>query len=381
MSNTANECLKIYIGSTGLDGTLNERDIEDQIAPDLSGIEYVVDAHLKKDAIDAMLQNVAILYADDLKDFVEDGATGELDQTNVQAAQLADGKSFNFNRAGEVVGRLPATLQGRYAADAGADDYIIHEDVATYVDHEGDALETANVHVAFNTNSDSDYNNKNIIAGALPRAISRQIPLTTGDENLMRILVKDAGFRNMVQFALNGANDDDGSNKKLQDLMNSSDAGQADDKMTLDDALKSDDASPNAPNERTTLGHEILLNIFNSNAPNPTNHVAGNADNVWSIEGADDKDYLRLNSNRQDLVAPVCLQFVLETEFKINLSNQNADPIKTDPSPAGPNNTVKILYNMIFDRDGDSQMNLDGVTYDYDAGAFEVDIENMPPAN
>ena len=232
MSNTANECLKIYIGSTGLDGTLNERDIEDQIAPDLSGIEYVVDAHLKKDAIDAMLQNVAILYADDLKDFVEDGATGELDQTNVQAAQLADGKSFNFNRAGEVVGRLPATLQGRFAADAGADDYIIHEDVATYVDHEGDALETANVHVAFNTNSDSDYNNKNIIAGALPRAISRQIPLTTGDENLMRILVKDAGFRNMVQFALNGANDDDGSNKKLQDLMNSSDAGQADDKMT-----------------------------------------------------------------------------------------------------------------------------------------------------
>ena len=372
----------IFIGDVAFNAeNVEERGTEPVIPPALGDVEYVVDVFAKKDSLHAMIDNVEVKYAEAGDDFnVVDSST---DHSNVKSQQFADGQTFNFNRGVECVGRMPSNLRGKFLPDAGADNVALAE-AAKYLDIDGEVLSNAALSVAYNTNvGDAAYDDKNLAASALPRALSAQMPGTGGDENLLRIMVKPDGYFNLLKFALGGAKDENGDVKNLNNLVCSKESVTGD-SMELDDALNSSDANPDDPNSRL-LGHEILLAIFNENNPNAANCGPQSANKLWALDG----DCVRLNNTDLALEREVNLQFILETKLTMNLRNGTAVSTAQSPAPAtgeADNSTVKILFNVIFSRSGDTHMDIGNASYTFDAEDFAIDVDGatingMPPAN
>ena len=354
---------------------VDERAKEGITGPSLDGVEYVVDVHAKKDALRAMIQDVAIKYADAGVDF--DVLADNTDHRNVKSIQEATGRSFNFHRAVEVMGRMPAMLRGKFtqSLDAGADNVQIdsaeQSGMSSYHDMDGEAIALKDLNVEYKSlDGTAAYDDKNVACAALAKALSAQMEGTGGDENLLRLMIEPEDYMNLLCFTLQGAknNDDANSNPReaLGELICSKESPQGEE-MTLDEAIDNNDMS--APNSRA-LGHEILLAMFAQENPNPHNCGVQSEDKLYAHDG----DLVRIQ-NSELVQQTVNLQFVVETELTLKLRD-SAGTFKTRASPSELNNNkVRILFNVIFDREDDAnnQITIGGYEIDVEEGDITID--------
>ena len=116
MTSTSN----IWIGYSSIDfANVEERHLIQVSNVDyyLNNVEYIVDVHLTKSSLSKMLEDVCISYAsNNIVDFqntlLSDGTSTDI--SNVYTYQRNNGKSFNIKKGEEVIGRMPATLRGKY---------------------------------------------------------------------------------------------------------------------------------------------------------------------------------------------------------------------------------------------------------------------------
>ena len=293
--------------------------------PDFEKLEYSVNVNLAGSKLVDLLSKVRMAVSvDEFDDFADDQSPDRVDQ--VRTYQVQAGKSFDMNEL-ENLGIEAASLAGLFAKSEGADDVVV-----------GDK------------SIPMDIKNKDaLVASAVPKALGAQVPLTAGKDEVLRIMVNEADFADLVAFSLKGvgATDSNGNTGvTLQSLLGSvsSNVGES----IVFSEVNTDNTK--SVKERK-IGHEIMSALFRAfpAGHDNTNKVVGT---VW--EHADD-DHLAL----RNLPEVINLQFVLQTE--LSLKNEAGEVVlSTKPSPTeatdfdsvtelpADSKRVLILYNFIF---------------------------------
>jgi len=354
---------------------------------DLASIEYIVDVHAKRNDLITALNSVYIRYAtgSTADDLVDTLASGNTHTESVKTYQHDDVKgtpgattsirSFDINFTNEVVGRMPAQLKGKYVTnlDTGADSILIKDNshLDFSVVNDGTANVTSDLSVTFNSVAEAagdlvgatGYDNLNLFAGAIARAVSAQMPGTGDDENILRVLIENDDYFNILGAAVQGAVTSGGSTKSVNGLLHSNEVSTGYG-MSMQDLLDKVFDSQ-LPSSRP-LGHEILLALFDKAPPQPNVTLAAvGTDNTtdkrpWEISTTPGDAMFKL-AYMDNLVNPataapidVNLQFVVKTALTMVM--RDATTLTTTVSPSGDTH-VKILVNLIFDRSDDATVN------------------------
>jgi len=372
------ERLNFYSGTFSLDPQNAEQikaDLADFTA-DLASIEYIADIHARREDIVKVLNAVRIRYAAELDgdDFLQTiSATDQTtDLESIRTYQdvserdnvlsTTDIRSFDMNYSGEIVGRMPTQLRGKFETynDTGADSFKFGSSRSTVltVTEAGASATTGSMDATFNSVSEdvpdlvsltSGYDNLNLMAGAVARALSSQFPNSNNDQNLLKILVEQASYENLMKIALGGCTTTTGSTVSIQSLLHSNTVAKGHGINMRD--LKDKVFDENLPSSRA-LGHEILLAIFDkcpaslgddSGAGRTVSYLG--EDNTttqrpWQIVSlvGTDQDGLKLEyaanlinqatGNKIDIT----LQFVLKT--KLTMTLRDGTSLQTLESPA-----------------------------------------------
>jgi len=390
------ERLNFYSGTFSLDPQNAEQikaDLADFTA-DLASIEYIADIHARREDIVKVLNAVRIRYAAELDgdDFLQTiSATDQTtDLESIRTYQdvserdnvlsTTDIRSFDMNYSGEIVGRMPTQLRGKFETynDTGADSFKFGSSRSTVltVTEAGASATTGSMDATFNSVSEdvpdlvsltSGYDNLNLMAGAVARALSSQFPNSNNDQNLLKILVEQASYENLMKIALGGCTTTTGSTVSIQSLLHSNTVAKGHGINMRD--LKDKVFDENLPSSRA-LGHEILLAIFDkcpaslgddSGAGRTVSYLGEDnttAQRPWQIVSlvGTDQDGLKLEyaanlinqatGNKIDIT----LQFVLKT--KLTMTLRDGTSLQTLESPASSgggsgsgSGTLAVTYN------------------------------------
>ena len=333
----------------------------------LNNVEYIVDVHLTRSSLANMFNNVYITYAsNNVTDFGETTSPGF---SNAFTYQVGDGKSFDIRKGKEVIGRMPATLRGKYAenVNAGADriklkigNYPLLSDgneltsfLPLFYDETGKASVFNTVTTQMNQITDSVYNNHNIVMSAIPKAVSAQLQGFTGDENILRLIGTQNTYFNLLTYSLQGSLDNNSNKVDLASSLSGCDVlGETTYSVS---ELISGDETPDKNVDNVPIGHYILSHIFNKLPPvgDRVSNTSG-TDALWEMIDIDDYnpeyDVIKL-SNTSNIETTLNLQFILQT--KMSLKSREGNIINaTTKSPAhAADGEVQILFNFIFDRE------------------------------
>ena len=378
------ERLNFYSGTFSLDPQ-NANQIAAELGnfdDELSDIEYIADIHVRREDLIRVINAVRIRYAYDLTgdDFLQtisgtdDTTSLESIRTYQDASERANAdpanpdvvniRSFDMNYTGEVLGRMPTQLKGKYVTynDTGADSFVfgVSRNVVTTVDDFGAQVTGGALEATFNTSTEaagdlvsltSGYDNLNLMAGAVARALSSQFPHNAHDQNLLKILVEQSSYENLMKIALDGCTTTTGSTVSIQSLLHSNTVAKGHG-INMQD-LRDKVFDENLPSSRA-LGHEILLAIFDK-CPASLGDDSGaqrtvaylGEDNttdkrpwkVISLEGGSDGDALQLEyaanlvNNVTGNVIDVTLQFVLKTKLTMTLRDGTSLQTLESPDP------------------------------------------------
>ena len=336
----------------------------------LNNVEYVVDIHLTKSSLSKMLSDVCITYAsnnivDFQKTLLPDGTSTDI--SNVFTLQKNNGKSFNIKKGEEVIGRMPATLRGKYAqhVNEGADniklnlgDYPIISNVdgmntflPLFYDENGVQSIYHDARVKLNKLEDDSYNNHNLVMSAIPKAISAQLQGFASDENILRLVSTQNTYYNLLTYALHGSLDENGNKVDLADSISGCDVTNGNTYSVYD--LISGEETPDKKATDNPIGHYIISHLFNQ-LPPVGDRLGGyqDTDSLWTlanIDGIPHGDTVVL-SNAAAITNTINLQFILKTKMTL-ISRDGEELNRTGKSPAhAEEGEVQILFNLLFDR-------------------------------
>ena len=390
------ERLNFYSGSFSIDAENASQIAADlgNFDEDLSTIEYIADIHARREDIVKVINAVRIRYANSGADFLQTVSSQD-DTTHLESVRtfqdtsehenvgaVTEIKSFDMNYSLEIVGRMPAELKGKFVTynDTGADAFKFgsSRSIVLTVNENGSAATTGAMVATFNSVSEdvpdkthltSGYNNMNLFSGAIARALSSQFPNSNGDQNLLKILVEQSSYENLMRIALGGCTTTTGSVVSIQSLMHSNTVAKGHG-MNFQD-LKDRVFDENLPSSRA-LGHEILLAIYDKSPPSlGGDDGAGrtvaylNEDNttdkrpwkVCSLEQADG-DGLKfeyaanLINNETGNKINITLQFVLKT--KLTMILRDGTQLQTLASPGDGATATSTAATMTIDWKSDT---------------------------
>jgi len=281
-------------------------------------------------------------------------------------------RSFDMNFAHLVIGRLPTTLRGELDAynDVGADKFEFGEldYIPDAVNDDGTASSTSPMIVTFNaTSEDQDsasYDNMNLLAGSFARALSSQFPNSGKDQNLLKIMIEQESYENLMRIAVGGFVTNTGEVTSIQNSMHSNEVSVGFG-MTLSE-LQSRLFDGNVPSSRA-LGHEIMLALYsrcpatlgNDQDPSSRNVAYKGEDNtvakrpyrIIPLEGTDsDGLMLEYAENLRNVETgnkiDINLQFVVKT--KLTMVLRDGTQLNTlNPATNQPGYT-EFLLNFLF---------------------------------
>lgn len=330
----------------------------------LNNIQYVVDIHIPKSEISSLLSsNVGVAYTTEGEDFKTPDSN---ERGNVKIYQETSGYTLDFPT--EKIGRYSSNLKGNYLqhVNIGADDIKLDTDSARLSPNSGHT--TGPITIPFNKTDGS-----NVQCSAIARAISSQMEGFAFDENLLRLVATANTYNNLLTFSLSGSIDNNGGVKVMHELLRGNTAPENSYHGTVYETLNNSTFNENREISDIFPGHLIVAAIFNAHPPRAdgtvnydvnNNNVEINeskiatSDRLWVRKDVYNNDQLGdiLVLNKTGLITEkIVLQFVLQTSMTL-ISRENTPLNKTKASPSSglsgyKENTVHILYNLIFDID------------------------------
>jgi hypothetical protein len=357
-----------------------------EFSEELSTISFSADSSLPREKFVDVLNAVRIRYAsggqDD--DFLE--TVSATDQTtNLESVRTyqdtserglvgaTEGiRSFDMNYSHLVIGRLPTTLRGDLETynDFGADKFEFSGiDVVPFsVNDDGTPSELAPLIVTFNATAEdpgAEYDSMNLLAGAFARMMSSQFPNSGGDQNLLKIMVEQESYENLMRIAIGGFITQTGEVTSIQNYLHSNEVSKGFGMSLVD--LQNRVFDTNTPSSRS-LGHEIMLALYskcpatlgNDDDPSSRNVAYKGEDNsiarrpykIIPLEGTD-SDGLALEyaenlintatGNKID----INLQFVVRT--KLTMVLRDSTQLTTLNPATGQPGFCEFLLNFLFD--------------------------------
>lgn len=281
-------------------------------------------------------------------------------------------RSFDMNYSHLVIGRLPTTLRGDLETfnDFGADKFEFSgtDVVPLSVNDDGTPGELAPLIVTFNATAEdpgAGYDSKNLLAGSFARMLSSQFPNSGGDQNLLKIMVEQESYENLMRIAVGGFLTHSGEVTSIQNYMHSNEVSKGFG-MSLTD-IQNRVFDTNTPSSRS-LGHEIMLSLYgkcpatlgSDSDPSSRNVAYKGEDNsiakrpykIIPLEGTD-SDGLALEyaenlinietGNKID----INLQFVVRT--KLTMVLRDGTQLNTLNPATGLPGYSEYLLNFLFD--------------------------------
>lgn len=311
-------------------------------------LPYALLRHLLVDGGEPNDADLGVAFSVDPSNDFESNDTSSLFKTFSTAATTRP-TTFNLksacNDAGVDFPAAPTLLHGEYRADPGADDYVENGYTVKFssLDNTSNATKATSV-----------------LPSILAKALGARMYPTdlNGDESLLRLMIQDAGFKNLIKLITGAGVKQNGDTTDLANDIRSSatlDAAKTYDFDTLDGYAGNVNTRP--------LSHEIVRRVveaFRADKDNISNDSVARFYDLKGAngEGANDVSIL-VPTFRTAMPFDVNLQVVLETSLAVTLSaNGGSTTMSTAKSPSDAvlgesspsNHRVLILLNLVFDQ-------------------------------